>query len=263
MNRKVKQTRNSALPGRLNLTLALSLLIVAICGIHVSEAQEFVVDGLVAMYTLDKADLAGDKVKDTLGKNDAKLMGKLKSVPGQIGEAFEFDGGQNYVEIPKMGSFEKVSIECWALEKAFGNIQGIVSTWQWVAGKVHFKFENNEIQVHKNDGVKIQLAGKNNEWYHIIYTTDTKKNELKLYVNGKLAAQGVSGATPENMDERRIGSEHDGRFLVGMVDEVRIYNRVLDEKEVEQNFKVKSNKLAVDPSGKLATAWGAMKQMSK
>ena len=82
-------------------------------------------------------------------------------------------------------------------------------------------------------------------------------------MNGDLADQGVAGKEPQNMEERRIGSEHDGRFLTGMIDEVRIYNRVLDEKEVKQNFGAKTNKLAVDPAGKLATAWGTMKSQSR
>jgi len=85
-------------------------------------------------------------------------------------------------------------------------------------------------------------------------------DELKLYVDGELVAEGTAGATPQNMDKRRIGSEHDGRFLNGMIDEVRIYNRVLSANEVVQNFNVKSNTLAaVAPAGKLATTWSHIK----
>jgi hypothetical protein len=62
------------------------------------------------------------------------------------------------------------------------------------------------------------------------------------------------------MDERRIGSEHDGRYLTGMVDEVRIYDRILSAAEVEQNFNVTSNlTTTVDSTGKLATSWGHIK----
>lgn len=226
------------------------------------NAQEFVKDGLVAMWTLDKADISGEVVKDVFGKNNATLKGNPKSIAGVIGECLQFEGkAENYVEIPKMGSFEQVSVECWAMEDQFSGIQGIVSTWQWDAGKVHFKFESNQIQVHKNDGVKIVYPNpENGKWYHIVYTTDTKANKLQLYVNGKFITEGNSGATPEKWDERRIGSEHDGRWLIGKVDEVRIYKRVLTAKEVENNFNVKTNKLAVDPSGKSATCWGVLKQ---
>jgi hypothetical protein len=254
------------LKGGLKAMRKISAMVIALAFITLgwmggeAESQQFVTDGLVAFYTLDKADIDGDVVKDLSGNgNDAKIVGKLNIVPGQIDECLEFDGGPNYVQIPPLGRWEQVSIECWALEGQFGPIQGIVSTWQWTAGKVHFKFESNQIQVHKNDGVKIRFNAEEKKWYHIVYTTDTKANELKLYVNGDLVDQGVAGATPENMDERRIGSEHDGRFLTGKVDEVRIYNRVLSEDEVKQNFQVTSNKLALAPKGKLTLTWGTIK----
>lgn len=241
----------------------LSLLLTAIGYVNVADAaKDFVVDGLIAMYTLNEGDLDGDVVMDTSGNNNhAKVIGNLGFVEGQIGDALEFKAqANNYVEIPDLGDFEFASVECYALETAFGGTQGIISTWQWAAGKVHYKFQGNQIQVHKNDGVKISFAGENGKWYHIIYTTDTKANELKLYVDGELRSEGASGATPENMKERRIGSEHDGRYLNGLIDNVRIYDRVLGEDEVMQNFEVKSDQLPVEPADKLSTTWGALKR---
>ena len=172
----------------------------------------------------------------------------------------EFEGqAENYIGIPELGDYEFVSIECYALEGQFSGIQGIVSTWMWVAGKVHFKFQGNQIQVHKNDGVKITMNAETDTWYHIIYTSNTKDNELKLYVDGELVAEGNAGTTPEIMNERRIGSEHDGRYLIGMIDNVRIYDRILEEDEVKQNFESKSDQLPVEPAGKLSTTWGYLK----
>ena len=229
-----------------------------------ADAQDFVTDGLVAMYTLNKADIDGEIVKDAFAENDAKLVGKLDFVDGAkygTGGALAFKGeAGNYIEIPALGDFDYVSIECYALEKQFSGIQGIVSTWQWAAGKVHFKFEGNQIQVHKNDGVRIRANVEANTWYHIIYTSDTKGNRLKLYVDSKLVGEGRAGFTPENMNERRIGSERDGGYLIGMIDNVRIYDRILDEKEVKQNFESKSDQLSVKPTGKLSTTWGSLKR---
>lgn len=231
--------------------------------VSAADAQDFVTDGLVSIYTLNEADIEGKTVKDIFGGKDAKIEGTLKSVEGATdgtGEALEFEG-DSYIEIPALGEFDHVTIECYALEGQFGGIQGIVSTWMWAAGKVHFKFEGNEIQVHKNDGVKIRLAAEAETWYHIIYTSNTKDNELKLYVDGELVDEGNSGTTPELMDERRIGSEHDGRFLIGMIDNVRIYDRILDEDEVMQNFESQSDQLPVEPAGKLSTTWGYLKEV--
>jgi len=227
------------------------------------QAQEFVADGLILMYTLDDGDISGDLVKDVSGNgNDAKIMGSLSSAAGVINECLKFDGGGNYVEIPALGSFEQVSLECWAYEEEFSAIQGIISTWQWEAGKVHFKFESDQIQVDKNGAGKIIAECEVQKWCHIIYTTDTIGDSLKLYVDGELAADGPGGAgTPELWDERRIGSEHDGRFLNGMIDEVRVYNRVLSADEVKTNYQAKSNVLAsVEPSGKASTTWADIKK---
>jgi len=243
--------------------MILSMFIVLFV-VTLANAQEFVQDGLVAMWTLDKADISGDTVKDVSGNgNNATIKGTLKSIPGVIGECLQFEGkAETYVEIPKMGSFEQVSVECWAMEDQFSNIEGIVSTWQWEAGKVHFKFESNQIQVDKNGGGKIVSPAEVSKWYHIVYTTDTKATKHSLYVDGKFVVDGPGGADLEKWDERRIGSEHDGRWLIGKVDEVRVYNRVLTEAEIANNFTVKSNKLAVEPSGKLATCWGVIKKNS-
>jgi len=228
-----------------------------------AEAQGFVTDGLVAFYTFDESDIVGNVVKDMSGNgNDAKIVGELKIVKGVIDECLLFEGKANcYVEIPPLGDWEQVTVECWAYAETLApTYQGIVSTWQWAPGKVHFKFESRQIQVHKNDGVKIWFDCEEKKWYHIVYTTDTEKNELKLYVNGELVSQGAAGSVPENMNERRVGSEHDGRWLHGMVDEVRLYNRVLTPEEIKQNYQVTSNEMAVWPGDKLAVTWGSLKK---
>ena len=95
----------------------------------------------------------------------------------------------------------------------------------------------------------------------LIKTKDVKEGKsLKLYVDGKLIQEGKAGKTPENMDERRIGAKHNGRYLGGMIDEVRIYDRVLTADEVINNSKVISNATtSVDARSKLVTTWGKMK----
>jgi hypothetical protein len=247
----------------MNKRIMILSMFVVLFVVTLANAQTFVNNGLVAMWTLDKASISGNTVKDVSGSgNNATIKGTLASIPGVIGECLQFDGtADNYVEIPPMGSFEQVSLECWAMEDTFNGIQGIISTWAWDAGKVHFKFESNQIQVDKNGGGKIFYADvAEGTWYHIVYTTDTTANTHSLYVNGKFIIDGPGGTEPEKWDERRIGSEYDGRWLIGKIDEVRVYNRVLTANEIANNFTVKSNDLAaVKPAGKLSTCWGEIK----
>lgn len=242
------------------LRAMLVILFAGVFGVSIGSAQEFVTDGLIAMWTFDDGTINGDTVVDQSGVGtDATMIGDVATTEGVIGEGLLFEAAaDSYIEIPALGEFEAVSCECWAYEEAFGGIQGIVSTWQWIAGKVHFKFQDNQIQVDKNGAGKIALNADAQTWYHIIYTTEVP-DAVKLYVDGELVAEQGGGAEPELWDERRIGSEHDGRWLNGMIDEVRIYDRALTEDEVSQNFAVKNNIFAVDPSGKLATSWGSLK----
>jgi hypothetical protein len=199
---------------RLKMRILIVSLLVCLFVATLANAQGYVKDGLVAMWTLDKASIQGTTVKDVSGNGkDATLKGTLASTAGVIGECLQFEGkADNYVEIPKLGSFDLVSLECWAMEDQFSGIQGIISTWQWEEGKVHYKFESNQIQVDKNGGGKIIAPAEAGIWYHLVYTTDTKTNVHKLYVDGKFVSEGPAGTAAEKWDERRIGSEHDGRL---------------------------------------------------
>ena len=96
------------------------------------------------------------------------------------------------------------------------------------------------------------------EWYHVVYTCDTKKDELMLYVNGEFIGKGNAGKEPNNLTHIVIASEHEGRYLPGVVDEVRIYKRILTEKEIKKNFEIETR--AVSAGGKLPLTWARLKR---
>jgi len=220
--------------------------------VSMTEAQEYVTDGLIGFWTMDKSDIQGNIVKDVSGENHhGKIGGDPKPIQGKIEEALDFDGKDDYVELPDLGNEPAVSVDVWAkADQPFPDIRGLVSTFdppQWKAGSVHFKFEANKIDILKNGGGRIQVPAEPNRWYHVGYTCDTKKNQLILYIDGKLINTVPAGAEPNNLTHLRIGSEHEGRYFPGILDEARIYNRALTEKEMKQNFEVQRNNLAVQP----------------
>jgi len=76
----------------------------------------------------------------------------------------------------------------------------------------------------------------------------------RLYVDGEMRVnQDVSGDMSQNKEPLHIGDGRDERHFNGLIDEVRVYNRGLSEKEVEQNFTIVSNQLPVEAKGKLTT----------
>lgn len=243
------------------------VLVLTIIAVTV-QAQEFATDGLLGFWSFDRDTIAGDVLQDLWGDNPGTIVGDPELVAGKINEALEFNGASDCVELPDMGEMEAVSVEVWLSAIALDtNPRGLVSSFpadQWKAGTVHFKYKPDGavgICADKQDGDKLVFpeATEEDRWYHAAYTCDTASAEFKLYVDGELVAEGVPGATPNNLTHIRFASEHDGRYFQGMLDEVRIYERILSEAEVKHNFEVESNAMAIASSDKLTTTWASIK----
>ena len=75
-----------------------------------------------------------------------------------------------------------------------------------------------------------------NIWSHLALTYDGAT--LRLFVNGQLAsAQTVSGLIATSGDPLRIGGDAIwGEYFAGLIDEVRIYNRVLSPSEIQTDM---------------------------
>ncbi len=99
------------------------------------------------------------------------------------------------------------------------------------------------------------------EWTHVAATWDG--SEAIVYVNGEpdppIAGGGL--VNTEDLPSLDIGWRRTtgvSTFEGGM-DDLFIYNRVLDENEVKQIMKGFADMLAVEPGGKLAVTWGELR----
>lgn len=91
---------------------------------------------------------------------------------------------------------------------------------------------NSELQqVHTRSSTKMPL----HEWHHYVLCFDDKS--LALYVDGKLDSkvpkrfQTIYSPT-DSILVGNSGNAKNNRFLLGFVDDIKIYNRVLDEREI-------------------------------
>ena len=85
------------------------LAITLIITIQNGHTQPIVTDGLVSYWTFDEKDIAGFTAKDVWGENDGRIVGNPKVVDGQVGEALEFDGANDYVNLTNLGDFGEKS----------------------------------------------------------------------------------------------------------------------------------------------------------
>lgn len=244
----------------------LSITIIAVVlSTNVAMAKEYNTDGLIGFWSLDQDTIEDATARDVFGDNHAEIIDHSGIVEARINESLELDGVDDYIQLPDMGAEAAVTIEAWVMVVGDapipGNI-GIVSHSGWAAGIIHFKInvEDPAIMVDKADGGNIRSQPiERDTWYHCVYTCDTAENKLKLYIDGEMVSEGTAGANPADLTSLRIGSEFDGRYFFGIIDEVRVYNRALSDDEVKQNYEVESSSVVFDPSSKLAFCWGQAK----
>jgi len=225
-----------------------------------TQAQQVVKDGLVSYWTFNKADINGDVAKDVFGKNNGTIKG-CKQVAGKYGEALEFDGVSNYVEVPNDKSlelWEKHTLEAWIFQKESRSSRIIDKITAGTADGPH---------LDTHPGTKLRSCAGNcisttkdyslNEWHHAVVTFD--KGKVVLYIDGSAEGEGDVGSPLKgNQLSLKIGADSNGQNLFkGIIDEVRVYNRALKADEVKINMKASS--LSIDKLGKLPDTWGNLK----
>ena len=230
---------------------------------------------LVLYFPFDEGE--GDTATDaSMFGNDGELDDP-DWVDGKIGGALEFDGQDDVVIVETKNSDELQllaggTIECWFQLLGQGN-----SVWPRIFSKESTTSHHGGYCLRLNWSQKQQLELgmqgqalvfdnedsniKPNIWYHGAGTFT--KDDHKVYLNGELVKEGAQGILP--LDDRdndlRIGGSFAGpRNFEGIVDEVRIWNRVLGQDEIKENMDLSWNDLlAVSPAGRLTTTWGRIK----
>lgn len=88
-----------------------------------------------------------------------------------------------------------------------------------------------------------------NTWYHVALTYDAATTTMKMYKNGVLVASNTSVAPFTGGSAVRLGTFDTANLLGGKLDEVRIWNRVLPECEIQNNM---NSELSADQVGLVA-----------
>ena len=269
-------------------TLLLTLTIVSLLMLpSLTNAQKYANDDSLILYLPfdeGEGDTAFDRTR--LG-NHGKLEGGPQWVPGKHGKALEFDGDDDVVIIETKDSKELQlhesagTAECWFLMKGEG-----ISTAPRLIAKESITNDCDcdpmrggfALKFRKHGKLTLQLSvekgsGKNNDpnpvaevnndvWYHAAGTWE--EGEHRVYLNGKLVFEekGNEALPLKDVDnDLRIGGTFAGlRNFQGIIDEVRIWNRVLPVKEISDNMKLGFGQLlSVSPAGQLTTTWGQIK----
>lgn len=171
--------------------------------------------------------------EDIVGSNDGTLTNGASVVTnsGAGGtHAFSFDGINDYVLVPNLSAMTAWTISCWSYSTstipypspvclklgtlACNGIVGELTQWKPI---------RNDSYAANKGGTRIE-----NVWQHLLVTwTGTV---LSLYVDNVIGASGAAGSG-WGITDSRIGDGYSTQEFKGFIDDVRIWNSVLDSSD--------------------------------
>ena len=248
------------------------ILLIAALVVPVVYAADPSDDSLILYFSFDELD--GDTVIDhSQYGNNGTIAGAPELVAGKFGNALKLNGESDWVEVPHAEILtvdESVTVMAWInAERHKGpNDQ----RWQGIVAKsnnprsysFYTEFPSECLHLSVGGGSVCDKKIPLNEWVHVVAQVDGGSTH-KYWVNGEAAGEfGGKNNPPGKADtaDVLVGRTHEGnREFLGLIDEVRIWNRALDEDEViDQMEKGYFELFAVDPRQKLATTWGLLKK---
>jgi hypothetical protein len=220
----------------------------------------------VSRWSMDDADVDSGTIKDTWGSNDGTINNGGDSTVtsangiGHTGQAFSFDGSNDYIQVPNDTSIQTqlpMTISAWVnldkLPSNKGDDERITSKWPGANVGYLLQAEQNydHFRLVVNDGSSNhEVNGSNyppiqtNRWYHVtaVLKTDGKQ---QLYVNSQQIDQNdttYSLGSPTNQDlyMGMYGTGGD-KNLNGKIDEVRVYNTALTQQQVWKLYNIGRN----------------------
>lgn len=203
-------------------------------------------DGLVAYYPFNgnAEDESGNGHHGTLlPAVDGPTP--IEDCLGNPNSAFSFDGVDDYVDIIDSELLDitaKLTMVCWIkTSEDFLEFVEVIDNIETSDGYGLFIDADEKAFVTLNGGfawVTASTSINNGSWHQVAGTYDG--SEVRIYVDGKLE-NNVPYSSPLDYSPNPnfvIGKwDQGGREFKGLIDEVRIYNRVLSEAEIQQLYE--------------------------
>ncbi len=244
-------------------------------GVSTSFAVEELEDSLFLYMSFDTIDR--DEVIDhSIYGNNGVIMGDTEHVEGRFDKALEFDGDSDFVEIPHHESLtvdEAVTAMAWIkTERHAGPDNG---QWQGIFAKGNSPRSYSLWTERNSKCLHLSIGPPNgggsvcngeialNVWQHV--AVQFNDGTHRYWINGEKVGEISNKPNPPGLEDTNpvvIGTAggNNIRWFLGLIDEVRIWNRALTEDEIkDQMNKGHFEIFPVDPRQKLTTTWGYLK----
>jgi len=221
--------------------------------------KTWVRDGLVSYWPLDNEQLVGSPpgatVRDVIGGNDGVTSGTITTgVTGKINEAFDFDGGDDYVAVNNLvyngTNYAELTLSAWV--KTSSSAQQIINSWDrseyWrfaIDTQIYVGYYNaSDSTVHDIYG---NTSVNDGNWHHVVFRFDHGAVTMFLdgeedgsFSHGEFFGSGVTrygfisnGSEASSFD----GNKGPTAYFNGEIDEVMIFDRALTQTEVKALYR--------------------------
>ena len=223
--------------------LTFPVVLVCVLSLALTGAAQTVDPGLVGWWKLDNEGTG--TVLDYSGNGrDGTIQGSPQFVPGIYGQALEFHGDPDYVTIDGYKGLlggSAFSIAAWIKTDGNGEIVG----WGNNSGRERVEFRVSEYRLrveHGSGNRQGDTVVSDNQWHHVALTVEENSTisypQVKLYVDGEDDTR--TGTSSNAFDivsnfDLSIARQYNGsnRWFIGMIDDVRVYDRVLSSDEIK------------------------------
>jgi len=215
----------------------------------------------IGHWTMDD-NAANTTVLDSSGKGNhgiAQQNTSALSTSGEIAGALTFNGASDYISCGNASSLDitgSVSISAWVWFNSLPNYQTIITKRGTVndnAANYAFRTgtapNQNQLEFYYYDGARWHVYTTSNtdlatgQWYHVVVTyTFGSGAGIKFYLDNNLLSGRWTlgnGNSPVQINTKPVtigglmgGAGVSGERLSGLIDDVRIYNRVLSQTEI-------------------------------
>lgn len=163
-------------------------------------------------------------------------------VAGKYGKAINFDGVNNYIDLPDINPTKAITVSAWV--KSATDV-GYSGAWQIIS-----KYNAYILGANIDNGKRICFFVRSGSWksgscykvsdpqnwHHFVGTYDRLTGEKSIFVDGEFKdSSNFLGGIDLDNGPINIGRKEDSgdNYFKGLVDEVYIYNRALDLGEIK------------------------------
>jgi len=204
---------------------------------------------MVSYYSLN------GHTNDLVGSNNGTNNGSTLTSSGKIGQAYDFDGVDDYINIGDVTvSTDKISISAWINIDSFNGENWVVGKDESGAREFAFGPNNGGYLNFQIEGFNPSTVGgtaiSTGTWHHIAVVFDSSTGNGEYFLNGSSDGTftntgNLSDTTSPLCIGRRSYSGYGG-YINGKIDEVGIWGRMLSTTEFSDLYNSGNGKTYYD-----------------